>query len=386
MIPDTFERFCPHTARRIAGDDCSTRPKPMLDGEKNGLRTSPAATGISTAKSSFVVRYSISTPLDEPGSDTITCIATVKSTLPPDSPASNGPCGGGESAGGVGNAVAGAAPCCPPEEDCCDCDDQCSQKAVRFVNGEVQISVTYLFGAGFGAPWRHRRTYSNQLSTSTDLGNGVNWIVESWPYLIEKSDGSIVMVRGLHSSLWFDLAGGDYVARYGAATTLEHDAANDRFVLTQPGGRQWVFHDFDQTDSPQGLFASMTTPGGEVTEVTSYNRGPADRGDPAELDLGGRHDDRVVPLHLRRTGPVHDRSPPTPSQRRELGIGSPCPLRVLRLDRLVRRRRRPEAGPDPSSRRWLLGRHGRSLLPLLQSRRVRRVRPWPEIRRWPRSL
>lgn len=188
-------------------------------------------------------------------------------------PSANCRCGGGGAGGGPGGGAGGGAgedPCCPPEEDCCECSDECSDKPIRFVNGEVQISVTDLIGAGFGAPWRHRRTYSNQLSTSADLGNGVNWVVESWPYLIEKPDGSIVMVRGLYSSLWFDLVDGDYVARYGAATTLEHDVANDRFVLTQPGGRQWTFHDFDQTTSPQGLFASMTTPGGEVTEVSSY--------------------------------------------------------------------------------------------------------------------
>jgi len=141
---------------------------------------------------------------------------------------------------------------------------------VRYFNGEVQIAVTDLSARGYGKRWQHRRTYSNRLTATADLGNGTNWLVETWPYLVDHPDGSVTVVRGTRGTLWFDLVDQTYVGRYGALSTLIHDPQNARFVLTLPGGQQYRFHDFDQLEFPQGGFASHLTRGGQLTAVTAY--------------------------------------------------------------------------------------------------------------------
>jgi len=159
-------------------------------------------------------------------------------------------------------------PPCEVPPQCCDCG--CSSAPVRYFNGEVQLAVTDIEVGGFGKLWQHRRVYSNQLSSSGDFGNGYNWLVEQWPYLIEYGDGSITVVRGSRQTLWFDLIGGTYVGRYGAKSTLTHDTHNHLFVLALPTGEQWTFQDFDQATNPAGLFWSQQTVGGQVTQVASY--------------------------------------------------------------------------------------------------------------------
>lgn len=90
----------------------------------------------------------------------------------------------------------------------------------------------------YGKPWQHSRFYSNQPSSSGGLGNGYNWLVEQWPYLIEYDDGSITVVRGTRQALWFDLTCGVYFGRYGAKSTLTHDTTNHLFVLALPTGER----------------------------------------------------------------------------------------------------------------------------------------------------
>jgi len=159
-------------------------------------------------------------------------------------------------------------PPCEGDPDCCDCG--CSAAPVRYFNGEVQLAVTDLEIGGYGKPWQHRRVYSNQLSSNANFGNGYNWLVEQWPYLIQYGDGSVTVVRGTTQSLWFDPSGGGYVGRYGAKSALTHDTTNHLFVLALPTGEQWTFQDFDQATYPQGLLKSQRTAGGQTTQVTSY--------------------------------------------------------------------------------------------------------------------
>lgn len=159
--------------------------------------------------------------------------------------------------------------CCESEqEECCDCG--CSDAPVRYFNGEVQLTVTDLVIRGFGSLWGQQRVYSNRLTPVASTGNGVSWLVEQWPYLIESNDLSITMVKGTRQALWFDAVGSDYEARFGAKSTLVHDAANEKFVLTRPGGEQWLFRDFDQTTNPPGIVSGHITAGGQATEVASY--------------------------------------------------------------------------------------------------------------------
>ncbi len=150
------------------------------------------------------------------------------------------------------------------------CSDDSSEAPVRYANGEVQIAVTDLSAGGYGKLWQHRRIYSNRLTVNADLGNGTNWLVETLPYLVPHPDGTITVVRGTRKSLWFDPVDGNYVGRYGALSTLIHDAENACFVLTLPGGGQYRFHDFEQEEAPQGAFAAHRALGGQLTEVTSY--------------------------------------------------------------------------------------------------------------------
>lgn len=159
-------------------------------------------------------------------------------------------------------------PCEESEEECCESD--ASSGPIRYFNGEVQLTVTDLAIRGFGSLWGQQRVYSNRLTPVASTGNGVSWLVEQWPYLIESNDLSITMVKGTRQALWFDAVGSDYEARFGAKSTLVHDAANEKFVLTRPGGEQWLFHDFDQTTNPPGIVSGHITAGGQATEVASY--------------------------------------------------------------------------------------------------------------------
>jgi len=143
---------------------------------------------------------------------------------------------------------------------------------VNYMNGQIVLSAVDLVSSAFGTLWTHRRTYSNQLSSSAaDIGQGYNWLVNSWPFVIEDEQGSLAIVRGTAGSLWFDRSGEDtYQGRFGSKSTLVHDPDNHLFTLTQPDGIQQVFHDFIQTDFPLGSFSQQVQPGGLATSVQSY--------------------------------------------------------------------------------------------------------------------
>ncbi len=139
----------------------------------------------------------------------------------------------------------------------------------------MQYAVTDLAARGFGTPWEQRRVYSNQLLdngslTSTDMGNGYNWLVQDWPYLVQGNSGSITFVHGTRYSLQFVYDSGVYTGRFGAKSTLTHDTINHRFILVQPSGEQWIFHDFTQTTDPKGQFLSHRTPGEQTISATAY--------------------------------------------------------------------------------------------------------------------
>ena len=142
---------------------------------------------------------------------------------------------------------------------------------MRYFNGEVQLAVVDVAASGFGHDWGQRRIYSNRLSHVADLGNGYNWLVHQWPYLVPDDDGGLTVVRGNWDSLWFDRAGDEYAPRYGANAALVHDAANQRFRLDLPSGEQFAFCDFSTGAYPQGAFLGHATPGGQTTEATGHS-------------------------------------------------------------------------------------------------------------------
>ena len=107
------------------------------------------------------------------------------------------------------------------------------------------------------------------------MGQGFNWLVDQWPYLVNEGD-TIIMMKGQSERVWFDESGGGYygssayTTRYGVHHKLEHDETNNIFKVKIPAGGLLTFHDFDQTDSPKGLFESYETPGGQVVSADSY--------------------------------------------------------------------------------------------------------------------
>jgi RHS repeat-associated protein len=160
---------------------------------------------------------------------------------------------------------------------------------VRYFNGELQLFATDLASHGFGNPLQQKRQYSNQLSASVDLGLGYNWLVQAWPYLTQDSSGAIAFVKSSRQALWFDLSGGNYVARFGAKSTLTYDSTINQFSLAMPNGEIWRFKGFASSptvssssssssssavvNAPPGLFTSMIDRGGKITEVTQYTTG-----------------------------------------------------------------------------------------------------------------
>ena len=148
-----------------------------------------------------------------------------------------------------------------------------SEEPIRYVNGEIRMVVRDLFSGGFGLPWGHLRSYTNQLAESHDFGNGYNWLVKTWPYLVEDGETAMAAVFDAMQAFWFDEGeGGADTARYGAKQTLAYNSGEDVFELTFPDGHVWEFYDPLDVDHP-GLFKKVTTPGGLVTEVTSYSGG-----------------------------------------------------------------------------------------------------------------
>lgn len=149
---------------------------------------------------------------------------------------------------------------------------------MRYFNGELQYEVTSLGSGGFGFPWGHSRTYSNQLYrsqavVSEDQGHGFNWLVQQWPYLTVDSDNTTYSVnRGMEEPLFFLKSGSTYNPTFGAEDryTLTHDAVNGLYQLTDPEGTLWEFKDLN-TSGLEGLFYRAVSAGGQETKVTVYS-------------------------------------------------------------------------------------------------------------------
>lgn len=153
----------------------------------------------------------------------------------------------------------------------CDQTPPATGHPVRYGNGEIQLAVTDLSSRGFGATWGHTRIYNNRLSQNYNFGNGWNWMVSQWSYMLHKPNGTLAVVRGPQSTIWFDPQGGGYAPRYGALYSLVHDTVNHVFRMMVPNGEVWEFHDFDQLTFPQGALKSYVTAGGKTLDVISYS-------------------------------------------------------------------------------------------------------------------
>ncbi|ADG66878.1 AmoP [Planctopirus limnophila DSM 3776] len=115
----------------------------------------------------------------------------------------------------------------------------------------------------------HQRSYTNQLTTPTNVGQGFGWLVFNWPHIVDGVE-EVVVIRSSTSSLWFNKATPQFVPMFGSNSRLEHDTSAHVLRLTYADGVQFEFHDFIQTTSPSGAFARMVEAGGAITEVLSY--------------------------------------------------------------------------------------------------------------------
>jgi hypothetical protein len=145
----------------------------------------------------------------------------------------------------------------------------CSAKAdkpIDFANGQILLSADDLSAGGFGQSWGHTRSYNNQMSTDVDYGNGINWLVAQWPYLINESLDTIIVVKAGQNSLWFDAGGGGYVGRFGILQTLTYDAGADEYTLSQPTGETEVYAGFSGANA--GKLLRQVTPGQTAVDMT----------------------------------------------------------------------------------------------------------------------
>jgi len=111
------------------------------------------------------------------------------------------------------------------------------------------------------------------LSGDADVGQGYNWLVFNWPYVLENASGTVAIVSTSSTSRWFVPSGGGYVGLYGNKGSLSHDTTNHLWIATLTDGTRQEFHDSDQNTYPQGAFARQVEAGGAVTEVYSYAAG-----------------------------------------------------------------------------------------------------------------
>ena len=144
---------------------------------------------------------------------------------------------------------------------------------MRYFTGEVVLREEDVAGGGFGFGWGHARVFSNRMRAGFDRGQGWNWNVEHWPYLVPSPHpGSTVALLGRDGREWFRANGdGTFLTLHGARSTLRHDAAAGEFAFAEPDGTLYRFNDFSHPVRP-GLFKSVSGPGGLVTEVTDQSR------------------------------------------------------------------------------------------------------------------
>jgi hypothetical protein len=129
----------------------------------------------------------------------------------------------------------------------------------------VLLGARDVTGRGFGTPWGHTRTYSNNSTFPQNLGNGWNWKVDEWPYLVYQPEGQVTVVLNANRAYWFQLSGATYVSQFPVnKETLTYDAGTKIYRLTLLNGAYY------ELDGQSQRFLRYVERGGAVTEVTSF--------------------------------------------------------------------------------------------------------------------
>ncbi|MFO0929414.1 MAG: hypothetical protein U0736_20695 [Gemmataceae bacterium] len=136
-----------------------------------------------------------------------------------------------------------------------------SGRPVRYATGEPLVEADDLHAGGFGLAWGHTRSFASRLTEPTDAGNGVNWQVQQWPYLVRRDDGTVVLMGRANAAVWFDPVAGGFQARFDVRQTLTTDAAAGVYRVSDPDGSSSTF------DLATGAFRWRTDPAGNRVEV-----------------------------------------------------------------------------------------------------------------------
>ncbi|MGH9543465.1 MAG: hypothetical protein ACRD2H_16490, partial [Terriglobales bacterium] len=144
-----------------------------------------------------------------------------------------------------------------------------SAAPIRYATGEIHLDATDLMSGGFGAAWGHTRSYVSRMYVDGDVGQGFDWQVAEWPYLVAQTDpdgtlATLVLMGHAGKAVWFDVAGDNFVARFGVQLALVHDAPNRVYRLTDQSGNTTLF------DDTTLLFKQRTDAAGNQINVVSY--------------------------------------------------------------------------------------------------------------------
>lgn len=183
----------------------------------------------------------------------------------------NGP--GGGDGGGSGSGPGGGPPGNPPTCTRYTCTQTgYSTAPVRYGTGEFDYWVTDISVKGYGVPWGHTRSFRPRLNHSETIGQGYNWQVKEWPFLVQGPSGlagteiTEVVIQGESgSSYWFDKVDGEWVPRFNVKSTLEHDTVNNVYRLTDLKGNTTEFDDYT------GMFYRRISPAGNTITVTGMS-------------------------------------------------------------------------------------------------------------------
>ncbi|HCO22477.1 MAG TPA: hypothetical protein DIT97_05215 [Gimesia maris] len=138
----------------------------------------------------------------------------------------------------------------------------------------MAINATDLSTDGYGVPWGHTRSFANRQTASQSIGNGFNWLVKEWPYLVKQfsiQDSGIqidtIVVQGVvGDALWFDNIGdNDFIPRFNVKDTLIHHESENLYKLYKLDGSVIEF------DDTTGMFRRQTDPAGNKIEVTAMS-------------------------------------------------------------------------------------------------------------------
>ena len=144
-----------------------------------------------------------------------------------------------------------------------------SPHPIRYANGALHLEVNDLTSSGFGQPWGHTRSYSNQLFDGTPGTNGNGWYQEHSPLLLFDNDGSVAMVTGPNKAHWYEPHElGGYKTLFGGTSSLAYDHANNHYIFNNHQGDKTLF--FGDNSPLRGAFKGTIDASGKQT-LAHYN-------------------------------------------------------------------------------------------------------------------